>query len=224
MLPWAGGSCLLGPGLTQWKRPRGIRTAVALVAPGGCQATGLRAVPEARGWLWGPAPPAREELPGEDRGLGVELPQSRPQDPRSPKPPPPGRRARGPHPSRQWGCGWPLPRQCPGTCERGFLQGSEHSLGAQGLARETGGEKHLGFPQASGLGWTPAVQPPCGGQSGGLRGSLAPTAARSPTHSCLSRAPGTGGSGGSGRRVGGGASGGLCTGHCGRISTRFTAL
>lgn len=85
MLPWAGGSCLLGPGLTQWKRPRGIRTAVALVAPGGCQATGLRAVPEARGWLWGPAPPAREELPGEDGGLGVELPQSRPQDPQSPR-------------------------------------------------------------------------------------------------------------------------------------------
>lgn len=62
--------------------------------------------------------------------------------------------------------------------------------------------------QSPRAGWTPAVRPPCGGQGGGLRGSSAPTASRSPTHSHLGRTPGTRGSGRSvGAECGGSAQG-----------------
>lgn len=57
---------------------------VALAAPGGCQATGLRAVPEARGWLWGPAPSAREELPGEDGSWETSFPRAGRRAPEAP--------------------------------------------------------------------------------------------------------------------------------------------
>lgn len=135
-------------------------------------------------------------------------------------PPKPLTPARG---SRQSGMRLPpqlpmgLPRAPPPSAQGGggrgaVCSGSEHSLGLWVLlgrleARSSWSVQVVGG-KALGPGWTPAVRPPCGGQGGGLRGSSAPTASRSPTHSHLGRTPGTRGSGRSvGAECGGSAQG-----------------
>lgn len=134
-----GGWCCPGPGapapwdlrLTQRKRPWGIRTAVALAAPGGCQATGLRAVPEARGWLWGPAPPAREELPGEDGSWERSFPRAGRRAPEAPDTSAglQAKRHAPPTPAANGAATAPPPSAQGGGGRGAVCSGSEHSLG-----------------------------------------------------------------------------------------------